>query len=89
MRSRQFHVASIQHVVHYPGPGQLLRSGVSLVAFPHIPGLACNEIEQEPERNRRICTHVGEVIALLPETDPATATTLLEERVRSLKQKGS
>ena len=39
-------------------------------------------------RSGRIRTQVGEVITLIPETDPAAATTLLEEHVRSLRQKG-
>jgi long-chain acyl-CoA synthetase len=37
-------------------------------------------------RSGRISTHVGRMITLTPETDPGTATTILEERVRSLER---
>jgi hypothetical protein len=35
-------------------------------------------------RSGRICTHVGEVMALPSEADAQAATALLEEQVRSL-----
>jgi long-chain acyl-CoA synthetase len=38
-------------------------------------------------RSAKVSTHAGRMIALQPETDPAAATELLEERVRSLREK--
>jgi hypothetical protein len=38
-------------------------------------------------RSGKISTHVGRMITLKPETDPTAATALLEERVRSLREK--
>ena len=38
-------------------------------------------------RSDKISTHVGRVITLKPQTDPATATALLEKLVRSLREK--
>jgi long-chain acyl-CoA synthetase len=37
-------------------------------------------------RSGEISTHIGHQIALKPETDPAAATALLEEQVRSLRE---
>ena len=38
-------------------------------------------------RSGKISTHVGRTITLKPETDPGAATALLEEQVRSLREK--
>jgi len=38
-------------------------------------------------RSGKVSTHAGRMIALQSETDPAAATELLEERVRSLREK--
>jgi long-chain acyl-CoA synthetase len=38
-------------------------------------------------RSAKISTHVGRMITLNPETDPGPATALLEEQVRSLREK--
>ena len=38
-------------------------------------------------RSGKISTHVGRMITLKPETDPGAATALLEEQVRSLREK--
>jgi long-chain acyl-CoA synthetase len=38
-------------------------------------------------RSGKISVHVGRVITLKPQTDPAAATALLEKRVRSLREK--
>jgi long-chain acyl-CoA synthetase len=38
-------------------------------------------------RSGKIATHVGRMITLKPETDPGAATALLEEQVRSLREK--
>jgi long-chain acyl-CoA synthetase len=38
-------------------------------------------------RSGKISTHVGRIITRNPETDPGAATALLEERVRSLREK--